>query len=180
MMGHLEWNAYLQECSRQIIDAGEDSGPILPEAATRGGWLGYAPASNSAVRQAEKRLGATLPPSLRAFYSASNGWRTVGGFIYDVLPLEKIGWIRELSLSLWEGAVALEEYYARDERAVSGRMSHGQDTDTGLDYIIVNGQRLPEIGYGQAADSLTETLVWTGSRTASKGCFEMSTKVIFA
>lgn len=73
MMGPLEWKAYLQECSRQMIDAGEDNGPILPEEAIRNGWLGYAGASGSAIRQTEKRLDVSLPPSLRAFYAASNG-----------------------------------------------------------------------------------------------------------
>jgi len=117
MMGPLEWKAYLQECSRQIIDVGEDSGPILPEESVRSGWLGYPGASGSAIRQAEKRLGVTLPPSLHAFYSASNGWRTVGCFIYEVLPLEKLGWIADLETNLWENAVSLEKHEANDERA---------------------------------------------------------------
>ncbi len=56
-MGPLEWTAYLQECSRQIIDAGKNSGPVLPEEAIRSGWLGYDRASGNAIRQAEKRLG---------------------------------------------------------------------------------------------------------------------------
>lgn len=139
MMGPLEWKAYLQECSRRIIDAGEDNTPILPEDAIRNSWLGYAGASSTAIRQAEKRLGVKLPPSLRAFYAESNGWRIVGCFIYEVLPLEKLGWIADLAPSLWEGAVSLEEYYAHDERANLPE----------LNYIIENSQRLPEIGYGQ-------------------------------
>jgi hypothetical protein len=96
MMGPLEWKAYLQECSRQIISGPEDRTPLLSEAVLRSGWLGYEGASSSAVRQAEARLGVKLPPSLRAFYSASNGWRTVGCFIYEVPPVEKLGWLTEV------------------------------------------------------------------------------------
>ena len=140
MMGPLEWSAYLRECSRQIIDAGEDHTPLLPEDALRAGWLGYAPASSAAIRQVENRLGVTLPPSLRAFYTASNGWRTVGCFIYEVMPVEKLGWIADLEPNLWEGAVDLEEYYA-----------HGGGASLPeTQYIIENGHRLPEIGYGQS------------------------------
>ena len=116
MMGPLEWKAYLQECSRQIIDVGKDSGPILPEAAIRSGWLGYAPASSSAIRQAEKRLGVRLPPSLRAFYSAPNGWRTVGCFIYAVPPVEKAVWISEAEPSIYENALSIEAEFDSDPR----------------------------------------------------------------
>ena len=148
MMGPLEWKAYLQECSRQIIDAGEDNTPILPEEAIRSGWLGYDGASSSVIQQAEKRLGVTLPPSLQAFYAASNGWRTVGCFIYEVLPLEKLGWIADLAPRLWEGAVDLEDYYAHEEHMSLPEMN----------YIIQNGQRLPETGYGQGT-SVKRSLV---------------------
>ena len=113
----LEWKAYLQDCSRQIIEAGEADGPILPKETIRSGWLGYEGASSTAVRQAEKRLGISLPPSLSAFYAVTNGWRTVGCFVWNVLPVEKIGWLAELEPDLWENAISLEEHEANDERA---------------------------------------------------------------
>ena len=118
MMGPLEWKAYLQECSRQIIEDGDVvERPAIPETAVQVGWLGYTPASSRAIRQTEDRLDVKLPPSLHAFYAASNGWRTVGCFIYEVLPLEKLGWIADLEPDLWEMAVRLEENEAHNERA---------------------------------------------------------------
>lgn len=114
MMGPLEWKAYLQECSRQIIDAGEDDGPILPEDAIRSGWLGYDGASKSAIQQAEARLGVALPPSLRAFYAASNGWRTVGCFIYEVPSVEKVAWVSESVPYLYEIGVGVELQFGSD------------------------------------------------------------------
>ncbi len=149
MMGPLEWEAYLQECSRRIINGPEDGTPLLSEAVLRSGWLGYEGTSSSAVRQAEARLGVKLPPSLQAFYTASNGWRTVGCFIYEVLPVEKIGWIADLADSLYKGAVALEEYYAHDRHANLSETTYGQDTGAERGYVFVSGQRLPEIGFGQ-------------------------------
>lgn len=113
-MGPLEWKAYLQECSRRIIDAGEDNTPILPEDAIRNSWLGYAGASSTAIRQAEKRLGVKLPPSLRAFYAASNGWRTVGCFIYAVPPVEKVGWGCDVEPNLYEIGVSVEAQFGSD------------------------------------------------------------------
>ena len=110
-MGPLEWKAYLQECSRQIINSPEDGTPLLSEAVLRSGWLGYEGASRSAIRRAEKRLDVSLPPSLRAFYSASNGWRTVGCFIYEVLPVEKIGWCRDLEPNLYEIGLSVEQQF---------------------------------------------------------------------
>ncbi len=115
-MGPLEWKAYLQECSRRIIDVGEDSGPILPEEAIRSGWLGCDSASSSAIRQAEKRLGVKLPPSFRAFYAVSNGWRTVGSFIYAVPPVEKVFWVSEAEPGIYENAVVIEAEFGSDPR----------------------------------------------------------------
>lgn len=116
MMGPLEWKAYLQECSRQIIDVREDYGLILPEEAIRSGWLGYDGTSGSAIRQAEKRLGVSLPSSLRAFYSASNGWRTVGCFIYEVPSAEKVDWVSYADPELYEIGIGVEAQFGSDPR----------------------------------------------------------------
>lgn len=114
MTGPLEWKAYLQECSRQIIDGPEDGTPLPPEAVLRSGWLGYEGASRSAIRQTEARLGVSLPPSLRAFYAASNGWRTAGCFIYEVLPSEKLGWVSEVDPDLYEIGLGVEKQFGSD------------------------------------------------------------------
>ena len=124
MMGPLEWKAYLQACSRRIIDAGEDEGPILPEDAIRSGWLGYDGASGSTIRQAEKRLGVVLPPSLRAFYTASNGWRTVGYFIYEVPCVEEVGWVSQTAPYLHEIGVGVEAQFGGDPKVGTRKFAY--------------------------------------------------------
>lgn len=116
MMGPLEWKAYLQKCSRQIINNPEDDTPILSEAVLRSGWLGYDGASGNAIRQAEARLGVFLPPSLRSFYLASNGWHTVGCFIYEVPPVEKLGWIFEADPNLYEIGLGVEKQFGSNQQ----------------------------------------------------------------
>src|ERR1700733_11746138 len=37
------------------------------------------------------------PPSLRTFYEVSNGWGMLRSFIFDVLPVEQIGWLKDRS-----------------------------------------------------------------------------------
>lgn len=116
-MGPLEWKAYLQQCSRRIIkDSQNDEGPALPETVTQSGWLGYEGASREAIRQAERRLGVPLPPSLRVFYGVTNGWRTVGSFIYEVPSVEKIGWLSETDPNLHQIGVGVEAQFCGDPR----------------------------------------------------------------
>jgi hypothetical protein len=55
------------------------------------GWIWFAPTDELALREAESRLGRRLLPSLRCFYSLSNGWRTTGRVIHDVLLVSEIG-----------------------------------------------------------------------------------------
>ena len=57
-MGPLEWKAYLQERSRQIIEDGDDSRvPALSTEILQSGWLGYEGASKTAIWQAKKGSG---------------------------------------------------------------------------------------------------------------------------
>lgn len=116
-MGPLEWKAYLQRCSRQIIEDGDGGGgPELSEVVIQSGWLGYEGASRAAIWQTKKRLGLPLPPSLRSFYCATNGWRTVGCFIFAVPPVEKIGWLSKVDPHLYEIGVGVEAQFESDPR----------------------------------------------------------------
>lgn len=93
-----KWRAYLEQYSAALNAQGHAPGwePIAEEA-RRSGWLGNAPATLEAVRATEARLGAPLPPSLKAFYAVTNGWDyTVGVYgRLHVLPVESIGWYRD-------------------------------------------------------------------------------------
>lgn len=96
-----EWREFLQRYSLELL-ATDDSRIEIPENARLSQWMGFAPATESALEENERRLGRKLPTSLRCFYSVSNGWRATGYFIYNVLTVETIGWIRELEPHLYE------------------------------------------------------------------------------
>jgi hypothetical protein len=53
-------------------------------------------------------LGRKLPASLRSFYSVSNGWRETGFFIWDVLPVEELGWLTDREPHLYQLACEAE------------------------------------------------------------------------
>lgn len=70
--------------------------PDLTDEDRDGRWLGFPPADESDIFQAESRLGVRLPTSLREFYRVSNGWRQISDFIYEIVPVQKLNWIREV------------------------------------------------------------------------------------
>jgi len=102
-MTALEWREFLKEYSEEVlaIDWGGTlrvhaaGGAAISDEARQRGWMGFGPASGAAIAAAENRLGRRLPPSLRAFYEVTNGWGMTGPFIFDVLPVEEIGWLKD-------------------------------------------------------------------------------------
>jgi hypothetical protein len=106
-MAPQEWMALLDRLSRDLL-ADEAVAAELPSEVVDRGWLGFEPASEPAIAQVEIRLNTALPPSLRSFYAVTNGWRTVGCFIWNVLPVEELGWLNERELGLFELAEMAE------------------------------------------------------------------------
>ena len=58
-------------------------------------WPGNSGASEQQLVAAEERLKVELPPSYRAFLSASNGWRFGSEFTPVIRAVEKIRWFRK-------------------------------------------------------------------------------------
>jgi hypothetical protein len=102
-----EWKQFLDCLSRDLL-ADEDTAEQLPPDVVSSGWLGFAPASEREIAEAEERLGRELPPSLRSFFSVTNGWRFVGCFIWDILSVQEIGWLHEREPFLFDLAVEAE------------------------------------------------------------------------
>lgn len=90
-----DWNEFLQAYSLELI-AADDLFPELPAEVVDSKWLGYPGCSESDIFRAEERLGISLPRSLREFYRVTNGWRHLGYFVWEVLPIQRIGWFREI------------------------------------------------------------------------------------
>ncbi|MDL4776434.1 SMI1/KNR4 family protein [Actinomadura xylanilytica] len=92
-----EWRPFLKRWSEEWI-AGHDperDAPLEAEV-VRDGWLGFAPARPEEIAAAEARLGQMLPPSLRTFLLATNGWRNAGNFIYRLAGTAELGWLRDM------------------------------------------------------------------------------------
>jgi hypothetical protein len=115
-MNRREWREFLKLYSREFLSFDwsdtirhhSTRGAVISEQARRAGWMGFEPASEAAISAAEDRLGRRLPPSLRTFYEVSNGWGMVGPFVFDVLPVEKIGWLKDVKPNLYEIACDIE------------------------------------------------------------------------
>jgi len=104
-MNRIEWREFLKLYSREFLSIDwsntlrifSSHGAVIPDEARRAVWMGFEPAPQAAISIAENRLGRRLPPSLRTFYEVSNGWGMTGPFIFDVLPVEKIGLLKDRS-----------------------------------------------------------------------------------
>jgi hypothetical protein len=103
-----EWKVFLEQYNRELLACGEIV-QHLPENVVDSGWLGFPPASEDELSEAEHRLQVQLPPSLKSFYSVTNGWRTTGFFIFEILPVARIGWLRYLIPHLYGLAVRAEQ-----------------------------------------------------------------------
>jgi hypothetical protein len=65
-------------------------------------WLGYTPAKQSIIKATQQRLGISLPEDYKAFLLTTNGFRPTGSTDVSFLPVEKIGWLRDLDGQLVE------------------------------------------------------------------------------
>jgi hypothetical protein len=74
----------------------------------RAGWLGFEPATEDELAEAEARLGRRLPPSLRSFLAITNGWRDAGNFIYRIAGATELDWLRDTNDAHWARAYRSE------------------------------------------------------------------------
>jgi len=65
-------------------------------------WLGYPPAKPELIRRTEQRLGIRLPEDYKSFLLVSNGFRATDNVGVTFLPVEKIGWLRDLDSEMAE------------------------------------------------------------------------------
>ncbi|MFD4945997.1 SMI1/KNR4 family protein [Streptomyces sp. NPDC058409] len=88
-------------------------------------WLGAAGATGEDLSALEQRLGTVLPASYRQFLLTSNGWLNTTHAIDRILPLQEVGWARDLDPELITGwtdgptetasRVSDEEYFVYGE-----------------------------------------------------------------
>ncbi|MEJ2555184.1 MAG: SMI1/KNR4 family protein [Anaerolineae bacterium] len=115
-MAELDWQPFLDEWSRAILESPEREYFGLPRETIRSGWLGFRGATETQIAAAEARMGVRLPPSYRTFLQVTNGWQHTGLGIERILPAESIDWFRVLHpewIAAWMGgftAFGIQEY----------------------------------------------------------------------
>ncbi len=92
-MPRYDWKPFLLQFSKDIL-ADDDLRSALPDEAVASGWLGFPSATEEELVALESRLGAKLPPSYRQFLGVSNGWRTMGSFIYKLWGTSEVDWYK--------------------------------------------------------------------------------------
>lgn len=112
-------------------------------------WLGFEGASDSQIELLEKRLNTNLPPSYKEFLKVSNGFKQLNCFVRDILPIEKIDWLKISDPTLYElySTEFLNSFNATDEEY----FIYGEDqktTDFRSEYLI---NSLAISGWGDAA-----------------------------
>jgi hypothetical protein len=93
VFAHLSLKALLQRLSDSAISQKDLEYDKTVQGAR---WLGYPPAAVSSIRAAEKKLGIELPDDYKTFLLLTNGFRAVSNVGVSFLPVDSIGWLRDL------------------------------------------------------------------------------------
>lgn len=99
-----QWRLYLAEYNDWYLQLPASVHRLtLTDEQLRTGWLGRDPAGEQQVAATEERLGVRLPPSLRGFLLASNGWGPVSAYTSGLSSCEQIDWFRNTDEDFIDG-----------------------------------------------------------------------------
>jgi len=90
-MSEHEWKSLMQQWSNDILAS--DYRRKFPQGLIDSGWLGFPPATEEEIQEAEARLQTELPASYREFLIVTNGWRMTTPFIDRVWGTEEVDWV---------------------------------------------------------------------------------------
>lgn len=101
------WRRYLAEYSADVLRTADDDDltEVSDEQRDRL-WLGFDGATAERLDALQRRLGATLPPSYRAFLEVSDGWVHLSTFMWTMRTTTTAGWLRDVDPEM---AALLEE-----------------------------------------------------------------------
>ncbi|MFD3688362.1 discoidin domain-containing protein [Nocardiopsis sp. NPDC058631] len=111
-----DWRAFLSEYSAdmlRVLEHGELADTTEEQRAAA--WLGHDGAAEEQITALETRLGTPLPPSYRSFLAASDGWTTMGTFMYELLSTADAGWLHDL-----DGETGFDQEYLEGEDGLVG------------------------------------------------------------
>ncbi|MFF0243297.1 SMI1/KNR4 family protein [Streptosporangium sandarakinum] len=128
------WPGLLRRAGRAAVERASWDVPEPPDPRS---WLGAPGVVESELVEHERRLGVRLPPSYRGFLRVTDGWDGKGIACGPLLPVGRIGWVRDLDpqlVDIWSSQdddlrPSDEDYFVYGE---------GQDT------IHVRGEYVPD------------------------------------
>jgi len=87
----MDWKAFLSDVSKTVIN----NKHLLDEFRDLGNndWLGFSPITQQEIQTHEQRLNSILPPSYKEFLKASNGFKQLNCFLWNILPINKVDWL---------------------------------------------------------------------------------------
>jgi hypothetical protein len=130
----MDWKKFLSDVSKTLLESGD----LLDNFKTDGSsnWLGFQAVSEEDIQLYETRLKTKLPPSYKEFLRTTNGFKQLNCFVWDILPLQKIDWLKSFDRSFYElYACELNTFNATDEEY----FIYGDDqktTDFRSEYLI--------------------------------------------
>lgn len=101
-----EWRPYLAAYSAWYLSHPGDREHVwesLNQGQRQSLSMGREPASAEQIAAAEERLGLKLPPSLRGFLQASNGFGPVSEWTHGLCSAEEIAWFRDQDEAFIDG-----------------------------------------------------------------------------
>lgn len=95
----MNWKSYLTDISATLSQS-EDLYQDFRNSKLN--WLGFDGASETEIHNHEKRLCTSLPPSYKEFLKVSNGFKQLNCFVWDILPIDKVDWLKTFDPALYE------------------------------------------------------------------------------
>lgn len=95
----MEWKSFLTKVSETLAQSDDLHGGLKVENVD---WLGFEGISNPQIQMHEERLKTNLPPSYKEFLKVTNGFKQLNCFVWDILPIEKIDWLKRFDPTLYD------------------------------------------------------------------------------
>ena len=119
--GHLSWKELLEKISQEAIRVqGEES---YDAQVYQTGWIGYKGATNAEIKNAEKKLGITLPEDYKAFLETTNGLLPLSSTHSPLLPVADIDYLKN-ALEPFLFDILLDYYTEEEEEAYKEKLSN--------------------------------------------------------
>lgn len=101
-MVEYDWLPFLKQCNQQTLarlttrDYSDETLALMgiAHAHLTSDWMGFSGASEATIAALEARLGATLPPSYRAFLSVSDGFCQPAMLVPRIFSSHEVDWFR--------------------------------------------------------------------------------------